>query len=67
MHASAASVASRVVPWELFGSALRGMWVILLEIGLAVGLAAFIVWWTWPEKREPEGSERERNGDESER
>jgi len=43
------------------------MWVILLEIGLAVGLAAFIVWWTWPEKREPEGSERERNGDESER
>ena len=67
MQASAAGLASRLVPCELFGSALRGMWVILLEIGLAVGLAAFIVWWTWPEKREPEGSEREHNSDESER
>jgi hypothetical protein len=24
------------------------MWVIYLEIAVALGLAAFIVWWTWP-------------------
>lgn len=30
--------------------ALR-MWVIYLEIVLALALAAFIVWWTWPKKR----------------
>jgi hypothetical protein len=27
------------------------MWVIYLEILLALGLAVFIVWWTWPKKR----------------
>jgi hypothetical protein len=27
------------------------MWVIYVEIVLALGLAAFIVWWTWPRKR----------------
>jgi hypothetical protein len=27
------------------------MWVIYLEIVLALALAAFIVWWTWPKKR----------------
>jgi hypothetical protein len=27
------------------------MWIIYLEILLALGLAAFIVWWTWPKKR----------------
>jgi hypothetical protein len=26
------------------------MWVIYLEIAFALGLAAFIVWWTWPKK-----------------
>jgi len=36
------------------------MWVILLEIGLAIGLAAFIVWWTWPKKRDPEDAEAQR-------
>ncbi|HLS86622.1 MAG TPA: hypothetical protein VK043_10025 [Burkholderiales bacterium] len=29
------------------------MWVILLEIVLALALAIFIVWWTWPKKRPP--------------
>jgi hypothetical protein len=29
----------------------RRMWVIYLEILLALALAAFIVWWTWPRKR----------------
>jgi len=27
------------------------MWIIYLEIALALGLAAFIVWFTWPRKR----------------
>jgi hypothetical protein len=27
------------------------MWVVYLEIILALGLAAFIIWWTWPKKR----------------
>jgi hypothetical protein len=26
------------------------MWVVYLEMGLALALAAFIVWWTWPKK-----------------
>jgi hypothetical protein len=29
------------------------MWVIYLEIVLALGLVAFIVWFTWPKKRPP--------------
>ena len=27
------------------------MWVMYLEIGVALGLAVFIVWWTWPKKK----------------
>jgi hypothetical protein len=27
------------------------MWVVYLEMGLALVLAVFIVWWTWPRKR----------------
>ena len=27
------------------------MWVVLLEMGFALGLLIFIVWWTWPKKR----------------
>jgi hypothetical protein len=26
------------------------MWVVFLEIGIALGLAVFIVWYTWPKK-----------------
>ena len=29
----------------------RNMWVIFLEIGVVIALAALIVWWTWPKKR----------------
>jgi hypothetical protein len=29
----------------------RAMWVILLEMGVALGLLLLIVWWTWPKKR----------------
>ena len=27
------------------------MWVIYLEMGLALALLILIVWWTWPKKR----------------
>ena len=27
-----------------------GLWIILLEAGVALGLLAFIVWWTLPKK-----------------
>jgi hypothetical protein len=26
------------------------MWVVYLEMGVALLLAVFIVWWTWPKK-----------------
>jgi len=26
------------------------MWVVYLEMGVALALAVFIVWWTWPKK-----------------
>lgn len=26
------------------------MWVILLEMAVALALAVLIVWWTWPKK-----------------
>jgi hypothetical protein len=35
------------------------MWVIYLEILLALGLALFIVWWTWPKK----GRDKSEDGD----
>ncbi len=31
-----------------------GLWIILLEAGLALALVAFLVWWTLPRKRENE-------------
>jgi len=43
------------------------MWVILLEIGLAIGLAAFIVWWTRPVKRDWDDSAAGKGKDETER
>jgi hypothetical protein len=27
------------------------MWVVYVEILVALGLAVFIIWWTWPGKR----------------
>ncbi len=26
------------------------MWIIFLEAAVALGIAIFIVWWTWPKK-----------------
>lgn len=28
-----------------------GLWIFILEGVLALGLAAFIIWWTWPKKK----------------
>lgn len=39
-----------------------GLWVILLEAGLALGLVVFIVWWTMP--RKPRAPEPESKPDE---
>lgn len=33
------------------------MWIILLEAGVALALLLFIVWWTWPRKRQDGRSE----------
>ena len=70
ISASAAHVAGRLDIRNPFATALRGMWVILLEIGLVIGLAAFIVWWTWPKKRDEgdmDGPDAERRREDSER
>jgi hypothetical protein len=34
-----------------------GLWIILLEAAVALGLLVFIVWWTLP--RKPRGKDRE--------
>jgi hypothetical protein len=31
-----------------------GLWIILLEAGLALALVAFLVWWTLPRRPESE-------------
>ena len=36
----------------------RTMWVIFLEMGVALGLLLLIVWWTWPKKR-PEDEDKQ--------
>jgi hypothetical protein len=35
------------------GAKARTMWVIYLEMGMALALLILIVWWTWPAKRPP--------------
>ena len=35
------------------------MWVIYLEMGFALALAVFIVWFTWPKKREEDRAKGE--------
>ena len=41
------------------------MWVIYLEMGLALALAILIVWWTWPRKRPDAGDEHRDREDKS--
>jgi hypothetical protein len=33
-------------------SKIAAMWVVFLEIALALGLAVFIVWFTWPKNKD---------------
>jgi hypothetical protein len=28
-----------------------GLWMLLLEAGVALALLLFIVWWTWPRRK----------------
>ena len=46
---AAAAAASRIAAGNLMAD--RTMWVIFLEMGVALGLLLLIVWWTWPKKR----------------
>ena len=32
-------------------STIAAMWVILLEMAVALAILILIVWWTWPKKR----------------
>src|SRR6185369_15867951 len=41
----------------------RKMWVIYLEMGVALALAILIVWWTWPRKRKDGDTDRRGGGD----
>ena len=35
------------------------MWVIYVEMGVALALLILIVWWTWPAKRPEDTPERQ--------
>jgi hypothetical protein len=48
--AHAARTAPSKIPVVEANAELR-MWVVLLEMGVALGIALLIVWWTWPKKR----------------
>jgi plastocyanin domain-containing protein len=36
--------------WRKYSDVGSGLWIILLEAGLALALLGFIVWWTLPKK-----------------
>jgi len=42
---------------------MNGLWLLLLEAGVALGLLIFIVWWTLPRKPPPDGGEDDGRGD----
>jgi hypothetical protein len=46
-----------------------GLWVIVLEMCVAFGLAVFIVWWTWPRKKAqpPSAAGEDKNGKQQDR
>lgn len=67
MSASADSLKHRLMSGKLIDQAPRAMWPILLEIGLLIGLVAFILWWFRPQKREPDEQGEARRKDEIER
>ena len=38
------------------------MWVVYLEMAVALALAALIIWWTWPAKRGKEEKPADERG-----
>lgn len=52
---AASATPSRIV--QVNCNAGRTMWVIFLEMGVALVLLLLIVWWTWPKKR-PEDKDK---------
>jgi hypothetical protein len=34
---------------------MGGLWLLLLEAGVALALLLFIVWWTWPRGKSRDG------------
>lgn len=36
---------------------MNGLFLLLLEAGVALGLLIFIVWWTWPRRKPPKGGD----------
>ena len=52
---AASTTASRIAPIAFETG--RTMWVIFLEMAVALGLLLLIVWWTWPKKR-PEDEDK---------
>jgi len=40
------------------GSVESGLWIIVLEAGVALALLIFIVWWTLPRKRRDDESRK---------
>jgi hypothetical protein len=45
-----------VQPASSAAATIGAMWVVFLEIGIALGLLVFIVWFTWPKKK-PDGKD----------
>jgi hypothetical protein len=36
---------------------MDGLWLLLLEAGVALALLGFIVWWTWPRSKPRDGDD----------
>jgi hypothetical protein len=41
---------------------MDGLWLLLLEAGVALALLVFIVWWTWP-RRPRDGDDKDGPGE----
>ena len=41
---------------------MSGFALLLLEAGLALALLLFIVWWTWPRRKQPDDAPAPKKG-----
>jgi hypothetical protein len=41
---------------------MEGLWLLLLEAGVALALLLFIVWWTWPRGRSRDDDPGDKRG-----